>query len=164
MPIVYEELRELARRQMRTPGDAHTLDPTGLVNEVYLRLADESIASVEDRAHFRSLCARVMRRVLVDRARARNADKRGAGGVLQLETAMAVAADEGRAPLDVLALDEALEEFAQMDARKARVVELRIFSGLGVAEVAECLEVSERTVEADWFFARAWLRARLAPD
>ncbi len=164
LPLVYEDLRALARRQLRSRQDAHTLEPTALVNEVYLRLVDQSSVGVADRAHFHALCARVMRRVLVDHARARHAEKRGAGAVLRLETAMDVVADAGANLIDVVVLDEAIEQLLALDERKARVVELRIFCGLPPDEVASLHGVSKRTVEADWYFARAWLRARLLPD
>lgn len=162
LPAVYDELRALARRQLRG-RDAATLEPTALVNEVYLRLVDQRLANVQDRAHFRGLCARVMRRILVDRARRRHAARRGGGRVEALPTALDVAdAETFGARLDVLALDEVLQRLEGIDARKAKVAELRLFAGLAVDEVADALAVSKRTVEADWFFVRAWLQAELA--
>lgn len=163
LPHVYDELRGVARRQLRG-ADAATLEPTALVNEVYLRLVDQQMADVADRAHFHGLCARVMRQILVDRARRRKALRRGGGRVQALPTAVDVeATDDLGGRLDVLALDEALLRLDGIDSRKARVVELRLFGGLQIGEVAAALGVSRRTVEADWFFARAWLRAELGP-
>jgi RNA polymerase sigma factor (TIGR02999 family) len=161
LPLVYSELRRLAQRQLRTQKDAHTLQPTALVHEAYLRLVDQQIAGIADRAHFQGLCARLMRQILVDRARRRNALRRGGGKAARLETAVEPVA-EGTPGVDLLALDEAISRLTALDARKARVVELRIFAGLEVKEAAALLGVSERTVEADWFFARAWLRGQLA--
>lgn len=161
LPMVYGELRRLAQRQLRSQKDAQTLQPTALVHEAYLRLVDQRIASVADRAHFHGLCARLMRQILVDRARHRNAQRRGGGQVGRLETAFEPAAEGTAAPIDVLDLDAALERLAALDARKAKVVELRVFAGLDVKTTAELLGVSDRTIEADWFFARAWLRGQV---
>lgn len=161
LPFVYEELRALARGRMSRRGDALTLQPTALVNEVYLRLVDHTLVGLADRSHFLTLCARIMRRILVDRARQRNALKRDGGEREDFEIALDVSRDEDPEVLDVLAFDEALEKLAELDARKARVVELRYFSGLNMEEIATTLEVSKRTVEGDWFFARAWLRGEL---
>jgi len=157
LPFVYDELRAVARRRLGGARDAVTIQPTELVNEVYLRLVDQRAAGVSDRAHFVCLCARVMRQVLVDRARERNALKRDGGARLTLGPGFDAAGEEGEA-VDLLALDEAIRT---LDERRARVVELRYFSGLTVEEVAAELGVSKRTVEADWFFARAWLRRAL---
>ena len=160
LPAVYDELRQLARVQMRRESAA-PFAPTALVHEVYLRMVDQTVAAIEDRAHFRGLCARVMRQVLVDHARKRDAQKRGAGREETLPSQFdgAVAPDGDHLP--VLDLDAALTRLAELDARKAQVVELRCFGGLQMAEVATALAVSLRTVEADWFFARAWLKAEL---
>ena len=164
LPLVYDELRALASGQLRRERESHTLQPTALVNEVYLRLVDQEGAALEDRSHFLALAGRVMRRILVDHARRRNAEKRGAGQTLvSLEAGLdAEEANPSAGLLDVLAFDEALRTLEELDERKARVVELRYFSGLTMDEVAESLGVSKRTAEGDWFFARAWLRARLA--
>jgi RNA polymerase sigma factor (TIGR02999 family) len=164
LPVVYDELRELARRQLRTRQDSSTLQPTALVHEAWLRLADQQVTGVADRAHFHGICARVMRQILVDHARARQAKRRGGGQVARLQTDFETPATPGPAAVDVLALDEALTALAALDARKARVVELRIFAGLSTADTAAALAVSTRTVEADWFFARAWLRGQLQAD
>lgn len=171
--MIYDELRDLAERQLgrdRRDG-SHTLQPTALVHEVYLRMIDDRLASVADRSHFRALCARVMRRLLVEHARRRNAEKRGGGAdrvtITRTPTETKVGSigepvdERAEASLDVLELDEALERLAALDARKARVVDLRWFGGLSHAEVAELLGVSVRTVEGDWAFARAWLRSEL---
>ena len=162
LPFVYDELRAVARRNLGRENEAQTLQPTALVNEVYLRLVDDEMAGLEDRAHFLNLCAREMRRILVDRARQRNAAKRDGGNRLEFESAVDTPATGGAQFLDVLAFDEALSKLAELDPRKAQVVELRYFSGLTVEEVAGVLDVSKRTVEGDWFFARAWLRSELS--
>ncbi|MDF1837957.1 MAG: ECF-type sigma factor [Planctomycetota bacterium] len=161
LPYVYDELRGLARRKLGSGQDAQTLQPTALVNEVYLRLVDQKMAGLEDRSHFLQLCARVMRHILVDRARARQAVKRDAGKRAELPLTLQADSETESDALDVLALDEALERLIQLDTRKARVVELRYFSGLNMDEVAAALHVSKRTVEADWTFARAWLRREM---
>lgn len=162
LPLVYDELREVARRQLQRES-AMALEPTALVHEVYLRLVDQQVAGIADRVHFRRLCARVMRQVLVDQARRRDAQKRGGDREETLATWMQpVDEGAGGSSLSVLALDEALERLSRLDARKTQVVEMRCFGGLSMPEVAEALAVSLRTVEADWFFARAWLKAELA--
>ncbi len=164
LPAVYDELRGLARQQLQREAKA-ALEPTALVHEVYLRLVDQRLAGVADRTHFRRLCARVMRQVLVDQARKRDAQKRGGDREETLKTWLEPAApDAAGGGLPVLALDEALERLTALDERKAQVVELRCFGGLSMAEVAAALEVSLRTIEADWYFARAWLKAELAPE
>lgn len=160
LPAVYDELKGLARRKLQRESVA-PFEPTALVHEVYLRLVDQRLAGVADRTHFRRLCARVMRQVLVDQARKRDAKKRGGSREETLHTWLEPAAADGGAGLPVLALDDALSRLAEQDERKARVVELRCFGGLTMPEVADALEVSLRTVEADWFFARAWLKAEL---
>jgi len=164
MPLVYDQLRDIASKKLAREARAQTLQPTALVNEVYLRLVDQHVAALRDRAHFLALCARVMRQILVDHARRRNAAKRDAGERVELEldqNLLDAGGSTAERHLDVLALDEALGRLATMDERKARVVELRVFAGMEVAQVAETLEVSKRTVEGDWFFARAWLRGEL---
>jgi RNA polymerase sigma factor (TIGR02999 family) len=161
LPLVYDELRHIAQLQLRD-GRQHTLQPTALVHEAYLRLVDQSVAVQDDRRHFRGLCARLMRQILVDHARRRNALRRGGGRVAQLDTGGEPAA-AGLGVLDLVALDEALERLAALDARKARIVELRLFCGYSMNEIADDIGTSLRTVEADWFFARAWLHSRLQP-
>jgi RNA polymerase sigma factor (TIGR02999 family) len=164
-PLVEAELHRLARRYMRRERAGHTLQTTALVNEAFLRLADAGGVPWQDRAHSFAVAAQAMRRVLVDAAQARRNLKRGGGARrnlkrgggarrVTLEDAVAVAPERGA---DVLALDEALGRLARLNARQARVVELRYFGGLTEAEVAEVLGVSERTVRHDWGVARGWL-------
>jgi RNA polymerase sigma factor (TIGR02999 family) len=139
---------------MRGERAAHTLQPTALVNEAYLRLLDVRQVSWQNRAHFLAMSARVMRRILVEFARARSREKRG-GGVLQVTLADGLlTTDKGP---DLVALDDALEALAQLDTRRSRVIELRFFGGLSVEETAEALSVSPETVMRDWKFAKAWL-------
>jgi RNA polymerase sigma factor (TIGR02999 family) len=159
MPLVYDELRRLALDHLRRERPEHTLQPTALVNEVYLRLVDQRRVSWQTRAQFFGLAAQLMRHVLVDHARSRAAAKRG-GLVrkLSLDEAL-VAADEVAAEL--VALDEALVRLAAIDERKSRVVEMRFFAGLSVEEAAEALGVSDKTVMRDWRIAKMWLHREL---
>jgi len=159
IPIVHLELRRLARRQMRGERDGHTLQTTALVNELYLRLVDVSRVRWQDRAHFFAMAARLMRRVLVDHARARRYQKRGGNAVRVPLTETEPIAGDRRA--DLVALDDALTALASFDERKGRVVELRFFGGLNVAETAEALGVSVETVARDWRLAKAWLHKEL---
>jgi RNA polymerase sigma factor (TIGR02999 family) len=155
MPAVHEELRRLAHRQMRRERQGHTLQTTALVNEAYMRLIDLSRVRWQDRAHFFAMSARLMRRILVDHARARNYQKRGGGGAnVALDEALMVSTERGA---DLIALDEALEALAKVDARKSQVVEMRFFGGLSVDETAEALHVSGETVMRDWRLAKVWL-------
>lgn len=158
---VYDELRRLAESFMRRERTNHTLQPTALVNEAFVRLADKTIAAAQGREHFIALAAETMRRVLVDHARTHNAAKRG--GPPGQRTRLACE-DELPAPaveVDVLALDDALRKLSLLDERHARVVELKYFGGLSVEQIAGLLNVGTRTVEADWALARAWLRREL---
>lgn len=155
MPLVYEELRRLAREYLRRERGDHTLQPTALVHEAYLRMVDEKSLSWKDRAHFYGIAARLMRQILVDHARAHNAAKRGG-----LEQKFSL--DEAHhlpAPgaTDLVALDGALESFAKTYPRKSEVVELKFFGGLDTNEIAEVLQVSQKTVLRDWSFAKLWL-------
>ena len=159
VPLVHQELRRLARLQMRGERDNHTLQTTALVNEAFLRLIDLRRIRWQDRAHFLALSARLMRRILVDYARARGYRKRG-GGAQRVTLAEALLVTDGQRP-DVVALDEALNAFAEVDPRKAQVVELRYFGGLTVEETAEALGVSSETVMRDWKVAKLWLRREL---
>lgn len=161
--LIYEELRRLAYTQLQSERACHTLQPTALVNEVYLRLLKRQGRMTLDRIDFVRLAVTTMRRILVDHARARSADKRSAGGARFVVDDVADEITSG-APWTVVELDEALERLAAMDARKAAVVELRVFGGHGVSEVAAMLNVGERTVSRDWLFARAWLLGELSGD
>ena len=159
VPIVHEELRRLARRQMAGERPGHTLQPTALVNEAYLRLVNLKQMQWQDRAHFFAMGARLMRRILVDFARSRGYQKRG-GGAKQVTFTRALEVAEGQ-PTDVVALNDALEALAAVDERTSRVVELRYFGGLSVEETAEVLKVSRETVKRDWKFAKMWLLRHL---
>ncbi len=161
LPLVYEELRRLAARHMAGEADGHTLQPTALVHEAYVRLVDADI-EWQDRAHFFAAASRVMRRMLVDHARSKGRQKRGGGRArVTLHAADAVTPPPD---LDVLALDEAMEVLAQEDPRKARAVELRYFGGLNLEEIAEVTGVSIATVHRDLRMATAWLMTRLGAD
>ena len=158
---VYQELRQLARHYMRNEQRDHTLQPTALVHEAYLRLIDQRNLPGESRAHFFGVAANVMRRILIDHARARRARKRGGRDVkVPLDDAPAMALED---PDYLLEVDEALERLAALDPRQAKVVELRFFGGLGEEEVAEALGVTVRTVARDWVKARVLLRRVLEP-
>ncbi len=159
LPLVEADLRRLARACMRHERNGHTLQPTALVNEAFLRLAGARRLEWQDRAHFMGIAARLMRRVLVDHARARGYQKRGGGAErVSLDGALLEAAQR---PLDVIELDRALETFATIDARRSRVVELRFFGGLTLEETAEVLNVSSETVKRDWRVAKLWLHREL---
>lgn len=159
MREVYAELRELAARHLKGERPGHTLQPTALVHEVYLRLHGRPELALSDRTHFMALASRIMRHVLVDHARARLADKRG-GGVTHVTVAPDNAITEDRTE-DVLAVDTALEKLAAEDPQLARLVEMRFFAGMKDIEIAETLGVTDRTVRNQWAFARAWLRKEL---
>jgi RNA polymerase sigma factor (TIGR02999 family) len=159
VPIVHEELRRLARRQMAGERPGHTLQPTALVNEAYLRLVNLKQMQWQNRAHFFAMAARLMRRILVDFARSRGYQKRG-GGVKQVSFTQALEVAEGQ-PTDVVALNDALEALADVDERKSLVVELRFFGGLSLEETADVLNVSRETVKRDWKFAKMWLLRHL---
>ena len=159
VPIVHDELRRLARRQMAGERPGHTLQPTALVNEAYLRLVSLKQMQWQDRAHFFAMAARLMRRILVDVARSRGYQKRG-GGAQRVSFTKAVDVAQGQ-PTDVVALDHALEALARIDGRKSQVVELRFFGGLSIEETAEALNVSRETVKRDWTFAKMWLLRHL---
>ena len=156
----YEALRGLAAAYLHRERRDHTLQPTALVHEAYVKLAQSKNAGGwKSRTHFQAVAASAMRQILVDHARRRATDKRG--GDWQKITLSAAAVSTDAADVDVMALDEAMRELAELDERKARVVELRFFGGLSVDEVASVLGVSRRTVESDWYFARAWLQSQL---
>jgi RNA polymerase sigma factor (TIGR02999 family) len=159
MPLVQDELRKLARRHMGHERAGHTLQATALVNEVFVRLIDGERVEWRNRAHFFALAARLMRRILVDSARAHRYQKRGGGAAtLPLDEALVVTPERSR---EIVALDDALEALAAIDARKSQVVELRYFGGLSVEETAEALRVSRDTVLRDWRLARGWLLREL---
>lgn len=158
--LLYDELRRLAAGYLRREGTGHTLQPTALVHEAFLRMASQRL-EWRDRSHFLAIAAQTMRRVLVDHARRRLAGKRG-GGERLLVTAPPVDSDD--LALDLLALDDALRTLAVNDARAAKVVELHFFGGLDVAEAADALGISAATAKRDWAFARTWLRRELAVD
>jgi RNA polymerase sigma factor (TIGR02999 family) len=159
MPLVYDELHRLAHRYMSGERDGHTLQTTALVNEAYLRLVNWRDVRWQNRAHFFGVSAQMMRRILVDFARDRKYLKRG-GGAIQVSLGEAAALVDVRSA-DLVALDEALTALAQVDSRKAQVVEMRFFGGLSVKEVAEVLKVSEETVMRDWRLAKVWLLREL---
>ena len=160
MPLVYGELRRMAKRHMDRQSPGHTLQTTALIHEAFLRLVDQREAHWQNRAHFFAVAARAMRHILVDYARARHAAKRGGGAkVVSLDEA-AVASDERAA--EMVALDDALKSLAAVDRRKCQVVELKYFGGLSVEETAEVLKVSPETVARDWRLARTWLLRELS--
>jgi RNA polymerase sigma factor (TIGR02999 family) len=161
IPIVYAELRRLARAHLRSERFGQSLQATVLVHEAYLRLVGADV-DWRDRTHFLSVAARVMRRILVERARAKRTRKRG-GGDLQVTLTASIAAPES-SPIDVLVLDDAVERLRQMDERQAEIVELVYFGGLTYAEIGEALGISEATVDRDLRHARAWLRRELSPE
>ncbi len=160
LPHVYGELQTLARSLVRSERRGHTLDATSLLHEAYMRLSAGSLPDLHDRRHFVALVARSMRQVLVDHARSRGALKRGGDRLrVTLHDAAFVAGGDA---IEIMALDEALSDLADLDERKCRVVELRFFGGLTFAESADVLGIAPKTVEADWYAARAWLRRRFA--
>ena len=161
VPLVYDELRRAASSALRRERADHTLQPTALVHEAFLRLAGLPAAPWQDRGHFVAIAARVMRQVLVDHARGRQALKRGPAAIrVPLEGVEAPATPGG--DVDLVALDDALERLTSIDARQGRIVELRFFGGLTVEETATLIGASERTVKRDWQMARAWLKRELA--
>jgi len=160
VPLVYDQLHRLAEHYMAQERPGHTLQTTALVNEAYLRLVDSTQANWQNRAQFFAVCAQIMRRILVDWARTRQALKRG-GEVRPLELEEVVVVAKGSGP-DLVALDDALKALAAVDPRKSQVVELRFFGGLGVEETAQVLKVSAETVTRDWRLAKRWLRRELS--
>jgi RNA polymerase sigma factor (TIGR02999 family) len=161
VPLVYDELRHVARRHLRRELPGHALQATALVHEVYLRLVDVDRLTLKNRTHFFSIAAKLMRQILVDHARRQHAEKRGGGATMVSLEDVSPAA---RPPsVDVLALDQALEALSAIDAQQGSVVELRFFAGLDIAEAAEALEISPATVEREWALAKAWLYRRLSP-
>lgn len=161
LPTIYEECRRVAARQLRRERREHTLSPTALVHEFYLRLIDQDRVTWKNRAQFFGVAARLMRRVLVDYARASKAKKRGGSQVL-VSLAPGLGAPEEPRVADVLAIDEALRHLGQLDPDQAHIVELRFFAGLTIEEIAHALERSPRTVKREWQLARAWLFRELS--
>jgi RNA polymerase sigma factor (TIGR02999 family) len=161
-PLVYAELHRMAVNYMRHENPGNSLQPTALVHEAYLRLLGAAEIGWQGRAHFFAVSAQTMRRILVDAARARTAEKRG-GGIVKLDVNQSIdgVAENSR---ELIALDDALEELAQFDARKAKVIEMRFFGGLSVEETAAVLKVSPQSVKRDWKLARAWLMKRMSGD
>ena len=171
LPMIHAELRRIAARQLSSERNEHTLVPTALVNELFLRLVDQRRAAWENRAQFFAVAAQIMRRILVDYARSRETDKRGGSAA---RVSLDELADDGpghhppqvggAAAADVLAIDQALERLALLDPDQARIVELRFFAGLTVEETAQVLQRSPRTVKREWRLARAWLHRELRVD
>lgn len=162
MMAIYEDMRRLAMSHMRSERNDHTLQPTAVVHEAYVKLIDQRRTDWQDRLHFFAVASRIIRRILIDHARARQADKRGGGG-----TRLRIDDYDPAAPaqdIDMLALDEALKELAEIDEQQARIVELRFFGGCTVPEIAELLKIGNRTVDRDWQAARTWLFVRLEGD
>ena len=162
VPLVYQEMHRLAQVYMSRERSGHVLQTTALVNEAYIRLVDTTKASWQNRAHFFAICANVMRRILVEWARSRQALKRGGAAVpLELVESLVMADEPGQ---NLVALDDALKDLSALDPRKGKVVELRFFGGLSVEETAEALKISCETVMRDWKFAKSWLRRELAKE
>jgi RNA polymerase sigma-70 factor (ECF subfamily) len=155
VPLVYPELRRLAKRHMDREGPAHTLQTSALINEAYLKLVDQQNVKWQNRAHFFAVAAQVMRHILVDHARTRNYAKRGGGAPkLSLDEAAALTAQRGK---ELIALDDALRDLAMLDERKSKITELRFFGGLSLEETAEAMKLSPSTVQREWRAAKAWL-------
>lgn len=162
MPMVYEQMRRLAASMLQQESPGHTLQPTALVNEAFLRMVDQSRVNWQGKTHFFAIGAKMMRRILIDHARSKKRQKRGGGAhrvALTDDLCVSSRNDE-----DVLAIDEALKKLAKLDPRQEQIVELRFFGGLTVKQVAEALNVSKRTVESEWTMLRAWLRRELSGE
>ena len=155
LPLVYDELHRLAEQYLNREGVGHTLQPTALLHETYLRLVDQRRVDWRNRAQFIGVAAGMMRRILVDHARERLAQKRGAGA--QPVSLSLLESPQGRPDVDLISLEQALGRLGELDARKVRVVELKFFGGLSAREIAEVMQISDATVEREWAFARAWL-------
>ena len=163
MPLVYEELRRVARAYLQRERKDHTLQATALVHEAYLRLVDDTKASWKDRAHFYGIAARLMRQILIQHARAHHATKRG--GSDQVKLSLDQAPELGTdCAVELIELDEALVDFTRIYPRKSRVVEMKFFGGMEAKEISEVLQISEKTVTRDWNFARLWLSRELRKD
>jgi len=160
IPLVYEELRRLARHYLSRERQTHTLQSAALVHELYLRLVDESSVQLSDRLHFFSVAAELMRRVLVDHARKHSAAKRGGNHLTMTLEEDLISAKQRE--IDILALDDALNQLAQMDTQQSRIIELRFFGGLSIDQTARALGISPASVKRDWAVARAWLYRELS--
>ena len=160
LPLVYDELRRLARRHLRNERQEHTLQSTALVNEAYLRMVGQDFPEWEGRAHFFAIAAQLMRQILVDYARRHRASKRGSG--ICMLTVDDVAAQPQRKNMDVIALDDALNTLAELDPRQSRIVELRFFAGLSLEETSEVMGIGTATIQRDWTAARAWLHREIS--
>ena len=162
LPMVYEQLRRMANRELRKERVGHTLTPTALVHEAYLKLVRMDQVDWQGRAHFFGACAQAMRRILISYARMKKADKRGKGeATVPLENVVLAAQSR---PADLIALDEALEQLEKLNPRQARIVECRFFGGMGIEETATALDISPATVKRDWIAARAFLNRELTAD
>ncbi|MEP6920179.1 MAG: sigma-70 family RNA polymerase sigma factor [bacterium] len=162
VPVVYDELRRQAARYLRHERVGHTLQTTALIHEAYLRLVDQKNVHWQNRAHFFGIAAQLMRRILVDHARAKKRVKRGGSDIrVSLTGVVLKAQDQG---LDIVALDEALDRLAAIDEQQSKIVELRFFSGLTVEETAEVLSISPATVKRDWSMAKAWLHREISGE
>ena len=161
LPIIYNELRQVAHRYLRRERAEHTLETTALVHEAYLKLIDQRSVNWQNRAHFFAIAAQAMRRILIDNARRRTAGKRGNGVRVPLEE---VAGVSGERDDDLLALDEALRELEEIDPQQSKIVELRYFGGLTIEETSEAMSLSPATVKREWAMARAWLYQTLTGD
>jgi RNA polymerase sigma-70 factor, ECF subfamily len=163
MPLVYDELRRLAKSYMRRERPDNTLQPTALVNEAYLRLIDQRDVRWQNRAHFFGIAAQLMRRILVDRARSHHAVKRGGEGE-RVPLNEAVISAPTRPEVDLISLDDALAKLTEIDPQQSRIVELKFFGGLTVEEIAEVLKISPATVKRDWSLAKAWLHREIRKE
>ena len=161
MPLVYAELRQLAERHFRKERRGHTLQPTAVVHEAYFKLVDQTRVTWKNRGHFLAIASQAMRRILIDHARGRDAEKRG-GEVEKVTLDVGIASPEPSREVDILALDEALERLKALDGAQAQIVELRFFGGLTIEEIAEVMDVSPSSVKRDFRSARAWLFRELA--
>jgi RNA polymerase sigma-70 factor, ECF subfamily len=159
MPLVYQELRRMAKQYMNRQPSEHTLQTTALIHEAYLKLADNQGKNWQNRAHFFAVAAQAMRHILVDHARSHKTDKRGEAQIVSLED---VAIISNERAVEIVTLNEAIENLSKVDERKSRVVELRYFGGLSVEETAEVLKISQETVMRDWRFAKTWLLRELS--
>ena len=162
IPLIHAELRRLARYHMGRENPGHTLQTSALINEAYIRLVDQQNVPWQNRAHFLAVSAQVMRHILIDHARSHTAAKRG-GGALKVPLDEAMALNDQRAN-ELLALDDALNSLAAMDARKSQIIELRFFGGLSIEETAEAMKISRITVTREWRSAKAWLRREMNQD